>query len=222
MSRKQFAVLGLGNFGFSLAKTLENFGCEVVAVDPSEERIQEIADEVSYAMKAELNDPNLIRMLGARNLDGVIVGVSDNLEISILATMMAKELGARFVLAKAKSDRHGSILKKLGADAVVFPERDMGSRVAKSIVATNFADWIELSPKFSMAETLVPESWAGKSLRELDVRRRYEVNVVGMIRNGEVTVNMNPDEELKPDDMLILIGRNERLKTFPGRKSDDH
>ena len=162
--RKQFAVLGLGNFGFSLATTLEEFGCEVIAVDPSEERIQEIADDVSVAIKADVHDKELIKMLGARNLDGVIVAISENLEVSILATLLAKELGAAYVLAKARNDVHADILKKLGADAVVFPEREMGSRVAKSIVATNFADWIELSSDYSMIETGVPSDWIGKNL----------------------------------------------------------
>lgn len=216
--RKQFAVLGLGNFGFSLATTLENFGCEVIAVDPSEERIQEIADQVSYAMKAEVQDPELLKMLGARNLDGVIVAISENLEVSILATLLAKELGSPYVLAKARNDVHANILKKLGADAVVFPEREMGSRVAKSIVATNFADWIELSPEYSMIETSAPSGWIGKNLKELRVRERYGINVVGIIRDGQVQVNLNPEEAFVEGDMLIVIGENEMLKDFSREK----
>lgn len=216
--RKQFAVLGLGNFGFSLAVTLENFGCEVIAVDSSADRIHEIADDVSYAMRAELQDPELIKMLGARNLDGVIVAISENLEVSILATLMAKELGAPFVLAKARNDVHADILKKLGADAVVFPEREMGSRVAKSIVATNFADWIELSPEYSMIETGVPAGWVGENLKELRVRERYGINVVGVIRGGHVKVNLNPGEDFEEGDMLIVIGENEMLKDFSEEK----
>lgn len=216
--RKQFAVLGLGNFGFSLAKTLENFGCEVIAVDSSEDRIQEIADEVSYALRADMQDPDLIKMLGTRNLDGVIIAVSDNLEASILATLMAKDLGAPFVLAKARNDIHANILKKLGADAVVFPEQEMGSRVAKSIVATNFADWIELSPEYSMIESSVPASWVGNSLIKLRVRERYGINVVGVIRKGKVQVNLDPNEAFEEGDMLIVIGENEMLKEFSREK----
>lgn len=216
--RKQFAVLGLGNFGFSLARTLENFGCEVIAVDSSAERIQEIADDVSYALRADMQDPELIKMLGARNLDGVIIAVSDNLEASILATLMAKDLGAPFVLAKARNDMHANILKKLGADAVVFPEQEMGSRVAKSIVATNFADWIELSPEYSMIESSVPASWVGSSLITLRVRERYGINVVGIIRDSKVQVNLNPKEAFEEGDMLIVIGENEMLKEFSREK----
>lgn len=212
--KKQFAVLGLGNFGFSVAQTLENFGCEVIAVDSSPERVHEIADDVSYAMQADLQDPELIKMLGARNLDGVIIGLSENLEVSILATLLAKELGAPFVMAKAQNDIHANILKKLGADSVVFPEREMGSRVAKSIVATNFADWIELSPEYSMIETKVPEQWIGKNLIELRVRERYSINVVGIIHAGKVKVNLDPNEDFIEGDMLIVIGENDKLKEF--------
>ena len=210
--------MGLGNFGFSLARTLENFGCEVIAVDSSEERIQEIADDVSYALRADMQDPELIKMLGTRNLDGVIIAVSDNLEASILSTLMAKDLGAPFVLAKARNDMHANILKKLGADAVVFPEPEMGSRVAKSIVATNFADWIELSPEYSMIESSVPASWVGSSLVTLRVRERYGINVVGIIRERKVQVNLDPNAAFEEGDMLIVIGENEMLKEFSREK----
>lgn len=123
---KQFAVLGLGSFGYSMAITLEELGCEVVAVDSSEDKVQQIADEVSYAVCADIQDKDFIKALGARNLDGVVVAISENLEVSILATLLAKELGAPYVLAKAQSDIHADILKKLGADKVVFPCQCVG------------------------------------------------------------------------------------------------
>lgn len=211
---KQFAVLGLGNFGLSLAITLEELGCEVIAVDPSEERIQQIADDVSYAVCASIEDRELLTMLGTRNLDGVIVAISENLEVSILATLLAKELGAPFIMAKAKSDVHADILKKLGADTVVFPERQMGSRLAKTIATRNFADWIELSPDFSMVEAPVPESWVGKNLMELDVRKRHGINVVGVIRGEDVQVNILPEEQFEAGDVMILIGENSVLNKF--------
>lgn len=211
---KQFAVLGLGSFGYSMATTLEELGCEVIAVDCEEERVQQIADEVSYAMCANVEDKELMAMLGARNLDGVIVAISENLEASILATLLAKELGAPFVLAKAKSDLHADILKKLGADTVVLPERQMGSRLAKTIATRNFADWIELSPDYSMVEAPVPDRWIGKNLIDLNVRGRYGINVVGVIRGKRVHVNISPDEAFEQGDMMILIGENEVLNRF--------
>lgn len=211
---KQFAVLGLGSFGISLATTLEELGCEVIAADPSEERIQQVADDVSYAVCASIEDRELLVMLGTRNLDGVIVAVSDNLEVSILATLMAKELGAPFVMAKAKSDVHANILKKLGADSVVFPERQMGSRLAKTIATRNFADWIELSPDYSMVEAPVPDDWVGKNLMELDARKRHGINVVGVIRGQDVKVNILPEEAFEAGDLMILIGENSVLNRF--------
>lgn len=211
---KQFAVLGLGSFGYSIAATLEQLGCEVIAVDSAEERVQQIADEVSYALCADVEDKELMTMLGARNLDGVIVAISENLEASILATMLAKELGAPFVMAKAKSDIHADILKKLGADTVVLPERQMGNRLAKTIATRNFADWIELSPDFSMVEAPVPDKWVGQSLRNLNVRERYGINVVGVIRGKTVNVNIMPDEAFESGDVMILIGENEVLNKF--------
>ncbi|XCP84968.1 TrkA family potassium uptake protein [Roseburia hominis] len=211
---KQYAVLGMGSFGFSLAIELEKLGCEVIAVDASEDRVQEIAPFVSQAMCAEMKEDGLMKSLGVRNLDGVIVALAENLEISVLATMQAKEMGAPFVLAKAKNDMHANILKKLGADMVVFPEREMGVRIANVLATRNFADWIELSPDYSMVEVQIPEKWIGETLRGLNVRETLGVNVVGMIRGGKVMVNILPDEVFKNGDVLIIIGENETLNKF--------
>ena len=208
---KQFAVLGLGSFGYSMAITLEELGCEVVAVDSSEDKVQQIADEVSYAVCADIQDKDFIKALGARNLDGVVVAISENLEVSILATLLAKELGAPYVLAKAQSDIHADILKKLGADKVVFPEQEMGRRVAKTLATKNFTDWISLSKDFSMVEAPLPEAWVGKCLLELNVREKFGINVVGIIRNQQVTVYIQPQECLEAGDMMILIGENKVL-----------
>ncbi|MEF9941246.1 MAG: TrkA family potassium uptake protein [Lachnospiraceae bacterium] len=212
--KKQYAVLGLGNFGHSVALTLAGLGCDVVVVDNSMEKVQEIADSVSYAMRADLEEPEVIKSLGARNLDGVIIAISENLEASIMATIVAKELGIPYVLAKAKNDLHATILKKVGVDAVVYPEKEMGSRIAKSLVSTNFADWIELSPDFSLVETEVPAEWVGKSLIELKVREKHDVNVVGLVEKNNVNVVLNPEQPLKEHAILILIGTNEALQKF--------
>ncbi|MFI3173513.1 MAG: TrkA family potassium uptake protein, partial [Eubacteriales bacterium] len=143
--KKQYAVLGLGKFGYSIALQLENLGCDVIVVDNSAEKIQSIADAVTFAIKADIAETSIVKSLGARNLDGAIIGVSENLEASIMATINAKEIGIPYVIAKAQNELHATILRRVGADAIVFPEKEMGSRIAKSLVATNFADWIELS-----------------------------------------------------------------------------
>lgn len=212
--RKEYAVFGLGSFGKHLALELENLGCEVVVVDNSMEKVQEIADMVSYAMCANIEDPEVMKSLGARNLDGAIIAISENFETSIMATILAKELGIPYVLAKAQSDLHEKILKKLGADVVIHPEKDMGHRIAKCLVSGDFADWIELSPEYSLVETEVPASWVGKNLIDLHIREKYGVNVVGIIEDGTVNVMIDPAKPFKEKSIVILIGSDKALQKF--------
>lgn len=212
--KKQYVILGLGNFGKSLALSLENLGCDVIVIDNSAEKIQDIADDVSYAMKADFEDPEVLKTIGARNLDGAIVAVSENLEASILATLLAKEAGIPYVLAKANGELHASILKKVGADAIVYPEIEMGERVAKNLVSTSFADWIELSPDYSMVEVEIPEAWKGRTLAELGIREKHGVNVVGVIIDEEVRVAINPEKPLPEHGTIIVIGANKALQKF--------
>ena len=217
MMNRQFAVLGLGSFGWSVALTLEKMGCDVLAVDDSFEKIQEISEQVSYAVKADVSDPEALQALGGRNLDGAVVAVSENFEASVMATMICKEMGIPKVLAKAKDTLQGTILKKVGADAVVYSEIEMGSRAAKNLVAREFTDWIELSDDYSLVEAAVPKSWVGKCLAELKVRERFDVNVVGIILNGEVDVTFDPQKPLPAEGILILIGANDVLEKFDAK-----
>lgn len=216
--KKQYAVLGLGSFGRSVALTLESLGCDVFVVDKSYEKVQEISDLVAYAMRADVSDPDALVSLGGKNLDGAVVAVSENLEASIMATIAAKEIGIPYVLAKARDELQGRILRKIGADAIVYPERDMGSRVAKSLVSKAFTDWIELSSEYSMAESVIPEKWVGMSLADLKVRERYGVNVVGIMRGEEVDVTFDPHEPLPQDAIMIVIGANSVLADFHTKK----
>lgn len=186
---KQFAVLGLGSFGRSVALSLEKMGCDVMVVDDSYEKIQEISDKVSYAMKADVTDKDALQALGARNLDGAVVAVSEHPEANIMATLLCKEMGIPLVVAKAKDKLQGTILEKVGADSVVYPEIEMGSRIAKSMVANEFVDWIELSNDYSIVEIAVPRRWEGKSLAELDVRKKYGITVVGVMQ-GEKWISL--------------------------------
>lgn len=216
--KKQYAVFGLGSFGRSVALTLESLGCDVIVVDKSYEKVQEISDSVSYAMRADVSDPEALVSLGGKNLDGAVVAVSESLEASIMATIAAKEIGIPYVLAKARDELQGMILEKIGADAIVYPERDMGSRVAKSLVSTAFTDWIELSAEYSMAETVIPDKWVGKSLADLKVRERHGLNVVGIMRGEEVDVTFDPHEPLPSDCIIIVIGANSVLSRFHSMK----
>lgn len=202
----------MGSFGESVAVELQNLGCEVIAVDNDMERIEEIADSVSYAMRADFGEPEVIRSLGARNLDGVIVAVAENMESSIMATLVSKEIGVPYVMAKAKTDLHATVLRKIGADAVIFPEVDMGKRIAKTLASANFADWLSLSPDFSIVEIKIPEKWVGKSLIELDVRRVHAVNVVAIKTGDDVEVNPDPARKLEEGMIMVLVGANEALE----------
>ncbi len=212
--KKQFVVLGLGSFGASVAVTLQKLGCDVVAVDQDMELVTEIAEKVTYAMQADIENPRLLESLGSKNFDGMVVGSSENLEGSILATLAAREMGIPYILCKAHDERHARVLRKIGADAVVFPEEEMGRKIAKNLVSANLADWIELSPDYSIVETAIPKRWIGKTLKELDVRRTYEVNVVGLKEEeeGRVEITPDPDMPLKEGMILMLIGANKALE----------
>lgn len=210
--KKQFAVFGLGSFGESVAVELQNLGCEVVAVDKNMDRVEHISNQVSYAMQADIGDPEFIRSLGMRNLDGVVITVAENLEASIMATMVCKEIGVPYIVAKTKNERHATVLEKIGADSVIYPEKEMGIKLAKNLMSANFTDWISLSPDYSIMEVLTPREWVGKSLKELNVRSNYGLNVVGIKNNGRVEVNPDPDEKLTKDMLMILVGANANLR----------
>lgn len=212
--RKQYAVFGLGSFGESVAVTLQELGCEVVVVDNHMERIEDVSPYVSYAVQADIEDPEVIRSLGARNLDGVVVAVADDMEASIMATLVSKEIGVPYVLAKAKNELHAKVLKKIGADSIIFPEKEIGQSVARNLVSGEFVDWISLSPDYSITEIQVPEKWIGKSLSEIDVRRTKDVNVVGARIGEKIQVTIDPEEPLQKEMMLIMIGSNEALEKF--------
>ena len=212
--RKQYAVFGLGSFGESVAVTLQELGCEVVVVDNHMERIENISPYVSYAVQADIEDPEVIRSLGARNLDGVVVAVADDMEASIMATLVSKEIGVPYVLAKAKNDLHAKVLKKIGADSIIFPEKEIGQSVARNLVSGEFVDWISLSPDYSITEIAVPEKWIGKSLSEIDERRTKDVNVEGVRIGEKIQVTIDPEEPLQKEMMLIMIGSNEALEKF--------
>ena len=211
MKQKSYAVIGLGQFGMTLALTLAEANCDVLVIDDTEENIQDIAEKVTYAVKADVREPDTLKSLGVQNVDVVIVAVAENMEASITATMQAKELGVPFVMAKAMNSLHGRILSKLGADRVIYPEQSMGIRVAKNLLSSCFVDLFELSSDFSMAEFLVPEEWIGKCLADLKIREKYNINLIGIKQGDEVNVNLKPDEIFNSGCTVIAIGKNKDL-----------
>ncbi len=212
--RKSFAIIGLGKFGMSMARTLSAADQDVMAVDKSEERIKEAADLTTYALEADVTENGVLDSLGLGNMDVVIVAIAEDMQASILATICAKDAGVPHVVAKAAGELHGEILTRIGADEVVYPERSMGIRVAQSLLSDGFSDLFELSPTFSMVEFPLPGVWGGKSLEELHLRKRLNVNVVGYRTADEqnVQVNLDPREPLKPGCTLIVVGENQDLK----------
>lgn len=211
MAKKSFVVFGLGEFGRSVALTMVRNGYEVLAVDKHEERVQEIADEVTRAVCADGTETEVLKNLGLEAMDGAIIGIGDNLEASILITMGVKDCGVPFVLAKARNAVEEKVLRRVGADDVVFPERAMGIRIGRNLSSGNFSDIIELSPLFSMVEMKIPKKWYGKTLRELNLRQTLGLNLIGRKDGDEITVSLNPDEVMRENATYIVLGSNESL-----------
>ena len=212
MKEKSYAVIGLGQFGMSVAETLAESDCDVLAIDAREEKIQEIADKVTYAVRADVREPEVLRALGVQNVDVAVIAVAENMEASIMATMQAKELGVPYVLAKAMNALHGKILEKIGADRVIYPEQSMGLRVARNLMSGGFLDVFELSTEFSMAEFPVPTEWVGKSLQELQLRESHDINIIAIKVGDDVEINLDPVKPLEANWHLMAIGKNKVLE----------
>lgn len=214
MKEKSYAVIGLGQFGMSVAETLAESDCDVLAIDAREENIQEIADKVTYAVRADVREPEVLRTLGVQNVDVAVIAVAENMEASIMATMQAKELGVPYVLVKAMNALHGKILEKIGADRVIYPEQSMGLRVARNLMSGGFLDVFELSTEFSMAEFPVPAEWVGKSLQELQLRESHDINIIAIKVGDDVEINLDPVKPLEADWHLMAIGKNKVLESL--------
>jgi trk system potassium uptake protein len=210
----QYAVIGLGRFGSSLATTLHQAGNEVLAIDRNEERIEEYKDHVTYAVVADSTDEEALKRVGIRNFDAVIVAIGDDIQASILTVLILKELEVKKVVAKAINKRHGQVLYKVGADWVVFPERDMGERVATQLMSPNVLDYIELAKDYSIKEVKVPPSMIEKNLRELNLRARFNITVIAIISDEKVSISPSPDRIIKEGDILVVIGENKDLDRF--------
>ena len=209
---KQFVVIGCGRFGSSIAKTLYNLGHEVLAIDADEEKVQDIAEEVTHAVQADVTDENVLTELGIRNFDVVIVSIGSNYEASIMATLIAKELGVKRVIAKAHDALHGKVLSKIGADRIIYPERDMGVRVAHNLVSSNILDFIELSSDYSILEITALDQWADKTLKELALPTKYGINVMAIKRGKRINVSPYADDVIDKGDILVVIGSTEDIK----------
>lgn len=204
--KKQFAVLGLGRFGGTLVEELSKMNVEVLAIDQDEEVVNKYSDIATYVVQAYVNDESDLRAVGVQNVDHAIVSFGGNIETSILATLLLKELGIKQVWVKASNYYHQKILEKIGADRVIHPERDMARRIAHYVVSEKLIDYIELSPDYSLVEIIASGKLHNKSLLELDVRSNYGCTLIGIDRKGDMIISPSSEERILEGDKLLVIG----------------
>ena len=203
----QFAVIGLGRFGSAVAKKLFALGKDVMVVDNDEDKINEIENEVTHAIVADASEPNVLKSIGIGNFDCVIICTGGDFEASVMATIICKELGVQHIVAKAHSDIHKQVLSKIGADMVIFPEKDMGIKLATMLVNPTMLDTMDINDSFQLAEIKTPKAWAESKLNELNLRRKYGLNVIFIkCQDGTVIVTPGPETILHAEDGLVICG----------------
>jgi trk system potassium uptake protein len=209
---KQFAVIGCGRFGSAVAKTLYKNGYDVLAIDENPDIIQYISEHVTHSASLDVKDENALKAVGMRNIDVAIIAIGSEIKASIMATLVVKELGVKYVVAKAQDELHAKVLYKIGADRVIFPERDMGVRLAYNLTSTNILDYIELAPDYSIMEIVAPDRWINKTLQETDVRAKYGISVLAIKHGEAITVSPKAQEVIQRGDVLVVVGANEDLQ----------
>ncbi|WP_425539976.1 potassium channel family protein [Microaceticoccus formicicus] len=209
---KDIAVIGCGQFGSSVALTLSELGHDVLVIDENEDLIDAIADKVSHAVVADVMVEGTLKDLGIGNFDVVIIGMSTSFQASIMATIIAKDLGVPMIVAKVRDSLHGRVLKKVGADKIVIPEKDMGTRLAYTLTNKNIIEFIEVSEDYSMIELEVPKKWLNMSIFDLKVREEFGVSVVAIRTKEEIIINPTPEIKLTEGATIIIIGKNEEIK----------
>ena len=215
MKKQTVAVIGLGRFGGSVCKTLADAGQEVLAIDKYESRVNDYKDIATQAVVADAQDEDVLRSLGIRNVDHVIVAIGEDIQASILVTLMVKEQGVKYVTAKAQNEYHAKVLEKLGVDRVVHPERDMGVRIGRSLTSKNMVDYLDLDANFKLAEILItnPE-FVGKSLAEMDFRDRYGLNVIALAHSRQEMVLPSAGDVLTENDSILVAGPTRAIDKF--------
>jgi len=214
--KREFAVIGLGRFGGSICRELSAEGMDVLAIDVIEDKVKEFKNIAAHVVIADTTDEDALRELGIRNIDHVIVAIGEDIQASILTTLMLKEIGVKEITVKAQNDYHEKVLNKIGANRVVHPERDMGRRIAHNIISTNILDHLELSDDHSIVEVKAGEKMHGKTLVDLDIRAKYGCNVVAIKESNEKDINVSPmaTQQIDKDDILIVIGADKDLSRF--------
>lgn len=212
--KKEFVVIGLGRFGGSIVSELIELGANVMAIDITPSKVDEYADIATQAVVADTTDESALLSLGIRNFQHVIVAIGENIQASILTTLILKEIGVPKLTVKAQNEYHKKLLEKLGADHIVRPERDMGIRVANNVLSNNILDYLELSEEHSIAEIIVDVKVAGRTIIELNIRAKYGINIVAIKRQESIMISPQADEEILEGDVLIVIGSDSDIHNF--------
>ncbi|MGD6780373.1 potassium channel family protein [Sutcliffiella horikoshii] len=212
--KKQFVVIGLGRFGGSIVEEFSTLGVEVLAIDKDEDNINKISEYATHAVQANATDEATLNSLGIRNFDHAIVSMGDDIESSILTSLLLKEMGIKQVWVKATNKYHQKVLEKIGVDRIIQPERDMAKRVAHHVVSDKIFDYIELSDNHSIAELFATKKVSNKSLTDLDLRARFGCTLIGIQRDGDIIISPSADEVIREGDLLIILGRNEDIHRF--------
>ena len=210
-NKKTYAVFGLGRYGTAVAKTLVEGGMEVLAIDADQRKVNEAATFIPICKCADITDREVVERLGISEIDTVIIAMASNLESSVMAVTLCKEVGVKTVIAKCANPMHQKILLRVGADEVVFPENESGTRLAKNMLSSGFIDMLSLSNDVSIVEIDVKDEWVDKNLIELNLRKKYAFNVIAIRENGKVNVDIDPTAPLKKDMMLIVIAKTAKL-----------
>ena len=208
---KQYIVIGCGRFGSSVAKKMCQLGNEVMVIDKDEDSINNIAELVTHTAIVDVTEERDLKSIGLGNFDVVIVAISSDIRASIMATVMAKEMGVPKVVCKAKDELQAKVLYKIGADKVVFPERDMGIRLAYNLASENILDQINLDPEYSIMEIVTPQNWVGKTIIELNLRAKYDITVLAVKTQSGLKVMPSPNYKMQEKNILIIIGNTDKI-----------
>jgi len=207
----RYAVIGLGKFGATVTRSLFERGHEVIAIDQDRGRVQDVRDQCTQAIEASCTDQDTLRALGIQDSDAVVVSLGERMDASILVTLYLRELGVKEIVVKAVSEDHGKILHLIGATEIVHPERDTARRVARGLGLRSIVEYLPLAADSSLVEVHVPAEFVGKTLAELEIRKRYQVLVVAIKRGEGLLIATGGDERLRADDVLVLVGRDNDL-----------
>ncbi|AKG75313.1 potassium channel family protein [Salinicoccus halodurans] len=212
--KKTFAVFGLGRFGGTMVKELSDMHIDVIAIDKDEDKVNEYVDCATYAHCADAIDESYLKEIGVRNVDHAFVSFGNDLEASILTSLILKELGVPKVWAKAKNEEHAKVLNKIGVDKVIHPERDVARKITKHITSDKMIDFIELSDTYSMVEIIATKKIKNKTIKKLDLRSKYGCTIIGIQREEDFIISPLLDEVIHEGDTLVIVGKNEEIKRF--------